>query len=80
MDTPDENTTKKELIGWIQSLKDDSILSLLNTFKLSSEGKNSDWWNELTEKDKINILDGINEYQKGDILKSSEFWNSLSNG
>jgi hypothetical protein len=42
------NRTKKELIGWIQSLTDDSTLGLLSSVKLSSKGKNKDWWEELT--------------------------------
>lgn len=80
MGTAELNNTKKELVGWIQSLTDDSILSLLSSVKLSSEGKSIDWWEELTESDRINILSGIRDYQQGETMKSNEFWNGLTNG
>lgn len=80
MGTAELNKTKRELVGWIQSLTDDSLLVLLNSVKLSSEDKASDWWEELTESDRINILSGIRDYQQGDTLDSKEFWNGLTDG
>lgn len=80
MSTSELNKTKKELVGWIQTLTDDSILGLLSSVKLSSEGKSPDWWEGLTETDKANILDGIRDYQQGETMKSGEFWNGLTNG
>lgn len=80
MGTAELNNTKKELVGWIQSLTDDSILSLLSSVKLSSEGKSTDWWKELTESDRVNILIGIRDYQQGETMKSKEFWNGMNNG
>ena len=73
------NTTKKELVGWIESLKDVTLVALLNSVKLSSEGKLGDWWNELTESDKGNILSGIRDYEQGRIMSSKDFWNRLAN-
>ena len=80
MSTTELNKTRKELVGWIQSLTDNSILGLLNSVKLSSEGKTADWWEELTESDRVNILSGIRDYQQGDTMNSKEFWNGLANG
>ena len=80
MGTAELNNTKKELVGWILSLTDESILSLLSSVKLSSEGKSIDWWEELTESDRVNILSGIRDYQQGETMKSNEFWNGLTNG
>ena len=80
MGTAELNNTKKELVGWIKSLTDDSMLALLNSFKLSNEGKSADWWNELSETDRDNILLGIQDFQKGDTMNSKEFWNGLNNG
>jgi hypothetical protein len=74
------NSTKKELIGWIESLKDNSMVGLLNSVKLSSEGKQVDWWDELTESDKVNILSGIRDYEHGRTMSSKDFWNGLANG
>lgn len=72
--------TKKELVGWIEALKVDSIIGLLNSVKLSSEGKSGDWWNELTESDKVNILSGIRDYEQGRTMGSKDFWNGLADG
>ena len=80
MSTAELNNTRKELVGWIESLTDDSILGLLNSVKLSSEGKTADWWEELTESDRVNILSGIRDYQQGDTMSSQDFWNGLTNG
>ncbi|MEX0361670.1 MAG: hypothetical protein AB3N10_11870 [Allomuricauda sp.] len=80
MGTSELNTTKKELVDWIESLKDDSMVSLLNSVKLSSEGKSGDWWDGLTESDRVNILSGIRDFQQGLTMSSKDFWNGLSNG
>ena len=80
MSTAELNNTKKELVGWIKSLTDDSILGLLNSVKLSSEGKTTDWWEELTENDRDNILLGIKDFQDGKTMNSKEFWKGVTNG
>lgn len=80
MGTTELDNTKKELVGWIQSLTDDSLLGLLRSVKLSSEDKTTDWWEELTESDRVNILSGIRDYQQGETMGSHEFWNGLTNG
>lgn len=80
MNMSELKSTKKELVGWIESLKDDSILGLLNSVKLSSEGKSGDWWDELTESDRVNILSGIRDFEQGLTMSSKDFWNGLANG
>lgn len=80
MNMSESKSTKKELVGWIESLKDDTILGLLNSVKLSSEGKSGDWWDELTESDRVNILSGIRDFEKGLTMSSKDFWNGLANG
>jgi len=80
MDTAELNNTKKELVTWVKSLTDDSVLGLLNSVKLSVEGKSSDWWEELTDRDRDNILKGIKDFQEGNTMTSKEFWNGLTNG
>ena len=80
MNMSESKSTKKELVGWIESLKDDSILRLLNSVKLSSEGKSGDWWDELTESDKVNILSGIRDFEQGRTMSSKDFWNGLATG
>tara|TARA_R110002020_G_scaffold139048_2_gene309727 strand:- start:160 stop:402 length:243 start_codon:yes stop_codon:yes gene_type:complete len=80
MNTTELKNTREELVGWVQSLTDDSLLTLLNSVRLSSEGKTSDWWEELTEKDRQNILTGITDYEQGATMTSDKFWNDLTNG
>ncbi|WP_421813544.1 hypothetical protein [Flagellimonas sp.] len=80
MNMSESKSTKKELVGWIESLKDDTILGLLNSVKLSSEGKSGDWWDELTESDRVNILSGIRDFEQGLTMSSKDFWNGLANG
>ncbi|MEC3965693.1 hypothetical protein [Flagellimonas halotolerans] len=80
MNMSESKSTKKELVGWIESLKDDAILGLLNSVKLSSEGKSGDWWDELTESDRVNILSGIRDFEQGLTMNSKDFWNGLANG
>lgn len=77
MSAAELNNRKKELVWWINSLTDDSLLGLLNSVKLSSEGKSGDWWEELTESDRVNILSGIRGYQQRDSMDSKEFWNGF---
>jgi len=72
--------TKEELVAWIESLKDDSLLGLLSSMKLSNEGKNSDWWEELNQTDKDNISLGIKDFEEGNTMSSDEFWKGLTNG
>ena len=80
MSTSELNNTRKELAGWINSPADDSILGLLNSVKLSSEGKITDWWEKLIESDRVNILSGIREYQQRDTMSSQDFWNGFTIG
>lgn len=73
-------STKKELVSWVESLNDDSIIALLHSMKLSSEGKSGDWWDELTESDRVNILSGIRDLEQGQTMNSKEFWKEIANG
>ena len=43
----------------------------------TSEGKSADWWEELTEGEKENILNGMKDFQEGNTMNSKKFWNAL---
>lgn len=73
-------STKKELVDWIESLKDDTIISFLISVKLSNEGMSGDWWDELTKNDQANILNGIRDHEQGNTMSSKDFWNNMANG
>lgn len=80
MSSSELNTTKKELVGWIESMNDDIIIGLINSIKLSSEGKSGDWWSTLSESEKVNIESGIRDHEEGRTMSSKDFWNRLGNG
>ena len=45
--------------------------------KVSNEKNN--WWNELSDKQKKQILAGLKDADKGKLSSSKEFWNKLKN-
>ncbi|MGB7396143.1 MAG: hypothetical protein WA913_17305 [Pricia sp.] len=71
---------KKESLDWISSLKDETILGLLNSVKLSNENENSDWRQELSDADKDNISLGLKDFEERKTLNSQQFWKGLSDG
>lgn len=76
----DLQTTRKELIDWINSLDDSKLLSLLNSIKLSNSDTQKDWWDELSPGQKENIEMGLKDLEEGRTLSSREFWKRLRHG
>ena len=72
--------TRKELVKWINSIQDGTLLGLLTSVKLSSDSTTTDWWETLTEGDKNNISEGLKDLEEGRTLTSKEFWNGLKDG
>ena len=61
--------TKIELIQWLTTLDDKSlILKILELRK--SETK--DWWNEISESEKISIEKGLSDADSGKVNSHSE--------
>ncbi len=78
MSTTELNNTRRELVDWVNSLEDNSLLRVLNSFKLTNESGTSDWWQELSESDKENITLGLKDFEDGSTLDSKQFWKDLS--
>ncbi|MGB6151568.1 MAG: hypothetical protein WBG48_06210 [Pricia sp.] len=78
MSTTELKNMRKELVDWINTLEDGTLLNLLSSVKLSNENVSSDWWAELSEEDKENIDLGLKDYEEGKILSSKQFWKALS--
>jgi hypothetical protein len=76
----DFQTTRKELIEWINSLDDSKLLNLLNSIKLSNSDTQKDWWEELSPSHKENIELGLKDLEEGRTISSKEFWNRLRHG
>jgi predicted transcriptional regulator len=41
------------------------------------EEKPKDWWDELTENQKQQIQEGLEDVEKGTVMTSAEFWERL---
>jgi hypothetical protein len=77
MSTAELNGVKLNLIAWINQLSDTELISFLDGIR-ASRAKN-DWWEELSDKQKKQVLAGINDADKGKLSSSKEFWNKLKN-
>lgn len=56
---------KLELIRWLTSVNDVSILEKIKSFRL----KNSkDWWNEISEAEKQAIEQGLKDAEEGKLI------------
>tara|TARA_R110002124_G_scaffold287282_2_gene472237 strand:- start:2788 stop:3024 length:237 start_codon:yes stop_codon:yes gene_type:complete len=74
MTTSEIQKTQAELKEWIENLHDESLLEFLHSVKVSSSAQEKDWWDELSNTEKDDLKAGINDYEKGKIYSSEEFW------
>jgi hypothetical protein len=78
MSTSEIEEIKSNLIEWIKQLSDPDMLNLLESLRLSTtEG---DWWEELTEVQKQQINEGLEDAENGRVISSEEFWRRLKSG
>jgi hypothetical protein len=78
MSTVELYKKKLDLIAWINRLSDESIIEFLDELK-NTKTKN-DWWDELSTSQKQIIENGIDDFEKGNIISSKQFWKELKNG
>lgn len=60
---------KIELIQWLSTLEDNSILDKLLKFKKEDTKY---WWHSISEEDKSSIEKGIVDAEKGNLVAHSE--------
>jgi len=60
---------KIELIQWLSTLDDNSILDKI--LKLKKEEK-SDWWEKLSSEEKLSIEKGIKDAENGNLKPNQE--------
>lgn len=75
MSSAEINGMKLNLIAWINQLSDVNLISFLDGMR-STSAKN-DWWKELSESQKKQILAGLKDAENGNFLKSKDFWDKL---
>lgn len=64
-------TIKLELIEWLTKLNDIETLNYLKVVKESRSG-NQDWWNDLTEQQRLGIQRGLKDIDEGRIVSQSD--------
>lgn len=60
---------KIELIQWLSTLEDQSLIDKLLKLR---DAENTDWWQELSAKEKASIEKGIKEAEEGKLKPHSE--------
>ena len=60
---------KLDLINWLNSLKDTSVISQLYAIKNDSE---SDWYQHLSKKEKKEIEKGLNDLDNGKTISNDD--------
>jgi hypothetical protein len=61
---------KLEIIKWVTGLKDSDSIEKLKM--LRANPKKSDWWNEITEEEKIAIDKGLADIKAGRVKPHKE--------
>jgi hypothetical protein len=77
MSVAELNGIKLNLIAWINQLSDADLITFLDGIRVSRTKE--DWWDELSDKQKRQVLAGIKDADKGKISSAKEFWNKLKN-
>ena len=77
MSTAELNRIKSGLIEWISQMSDVKLIAAINKLRFSKSKE--DWWDELSENDKENILAGLEDSDRGNVMSSEEFWKRLKN-
>ena len=64
----DIKSLKIDLIHWLTKLNDKKILEEINHIKESHQ----DWWDEISQKEKEAIDDGISQLDRGESVSHEE--------
>ena len=75
MSAAEINGIKLNLIAWINQLSDTELIGFLDGIRASMV--KNDWWDELSDKQKKQILAGVKDADNGKLSSSKEFWNKL---
>jgi len=66
-----QETIKLELIEWLAKLNDIDVLNYLKVVK-DSRSNNKDWWNDLTEQQKLGIQRGLQDIDEGRVVSHND--------
>ena len=62
---------KVSIISWITHLNDEEILSKIEGIQQSEP----DWWDIISNEERLEIEEGITEYERGDTKTHDEIMN-----
>ena len=65
----DLQNKKIELIQWLSTLNDESIIEKLMNLR---ESEKTDWWKEISKEEKNSIVQGIKDADSGKLKPHSE--------
>lgn len=60
---------KIDLIQWLSSIEDVQLLDKLIQFR---KEQNLDWWNSISEEEKMSIQKGMVDAEKGNLIDHSQ--------
>lgn len=63
-------SAKRELIEWIMTIKDDSIIERIKMLKEAQH--KTDWWDEIADEEKASIEKGLEDVKMGRIIPHEE--------
>ena len=66
-----QETIKLELIEWLTRLNDIDTLKYLKIIKEARTGR-KDWWDDLTEKQRLGIQRGLKDIDEGRMVSHSD--------
>ena len=68
MEVMNLETRKINLINWISTIQEDSILEKVEEI----QKEKTDWWDTISDKDKKAINEGLDQLDRGEHLTHSE--------
>jgi hypothetical protein len=63
---------KKEISALIESISDIEVLQALKTILSRKVSKEADWWNTISEEERIEIKQGLEEELNGEVIPHNE--------
>lgn len=64
---------KANLINWIESVNDESLLEKIINYKDLLVKTDRDWWQEIPVQHKASIAKGLKEVENGNVIGLEEF-------
>jgi len=63
---------KKEIYALVESISDIEVLHALKTFLSHKVSKESDWWNTISDEERNEIKQGLDEALNGEVIPHDE--------